>query len=52
MVSSRDFFAVRTEVLDAFEKGNASIIGRATEILIEEVRGWRAILQKKEIEPT
>jgi hypothetical protein len=30
----------------------ASIIERATEVLIQEVQGWRAILQKKEIEPT
>jgi hypothetical protein len=30
----------------------ASIVGEATDILIQEVQGWRAILQKKEIEPT
>ena len=30
----------------------ASIIQRATAVLIQEVQGWRAILQKKEIEPT
>jgi hypothetical protein len=29
-----------------------SITGEATDILIQEVQGWRAILQKKEIEPT
>jgi hypothetical protein len=30
----------------------ASIVRAATDILIQEVQGWRAILQKKEIEPT
>jgi hypothetical protein len=30
----------------------ASILERATEVLIQEVQGWRAILRKKEIEPT
>jgi hypothetical protein len=30
----------------------ASMVGEATDILIQEVQGWRAILQKKEIEPT
>ena len=30
----------------------ASAIGEATEHLIGEVQGWRAILQRKEIEPT
>jgi hypothetical protein len=30
----------------------ASIVGAVTDILIQEVQGWRAILQKKEIEPT
>jgi hypothetical protein len=30
----------------------ASIVLRTTEVLIQEVQGWRAILQKKEIEPT
>lgn len=30
----------------------ASIVGEATDILIREVQGWQAILQKKEIEPT
>jgi hypothetical protein len=30
----------------------ASVVGRATDILIQEVQGWRAVLQKKEIEPT
>ena len=30
----------------------ASAVGEATDILIGEVQGWRAILQKKEIEPT
>jgi hypothetical protein len=30
----------------------ASIVARASDILIQEVQGWRAILQKKEIEPS
>jgi hypothetical protein len=30
----------------------ASIVGDATDNLIQEVQGWRAILRKKEIEPT
>jgi hypothetical protein len=30
----------------------ASLVRAATDILIQEVQGWRAILQKKEIEPT
>jgi hypothetical protein len=32
--------------------GLASIVGTATDALIQEVQGWRAILQYKEIEPT
>jgi uncharacterized membrane protein YbhN (UPF0104 family) len=30
----------------------ASIVGQATDNLVQEVQGWRAILQHKEIEPT
>jgi hypothetical protein len=30
----------------------ASIVGAATDVLVQEVQGWRAILQTKEIEPT